>query len=78
MTCTNYELAEEYGKDSKGIWAKLYDDGMNACSAEDADSIYICHDLNEEQSLIVLDTLKKYFNVDWDLSASDCIVISNL
>ena len=59
-TCATYELAFEFGVDSKGIYAKHWLKGMNkGCPWKDLDSVYIGHDLTEEQGKILIDVFKE-------------------
>ena len=58
-TCVNYEIADVFGIDSKGIYAKHWLKGMNkGCPWKDLDSVYIGHDLTEEQGKILIDVFK--------------------
>lgn len=58
-TCANYEIADEFGIDSRGIYAKHWLRGMNAGGAwKYLDDVYIGHDLTEEQGKILIDVFK--------------------
>lgn len=58
-TCVNSELAFEFGMDSKGIYPKHWLKGMNkSCPWKELDSVYIGHDLTEEQGKILIDVFK--------------------
>ena len=58
-TCTDYELASVYGVDSRGIYPKHWLKGMNAGKAwKHLDSVYISHDLTEEQGEILINVFK--------------------
>ena len=58
-TCVWSEIAFEFGGDSKGIYAKHWLSGMNAGEAwKYLDSVYIGHDLTEEQGKILIDVFK--------------------
>jgi hypothetical protein len=58
-TCVNYELADVFGVDSKGIYAKHWLKGMNAGRPwKHLDSVYIGHDLTEVQGKILIDVFK--------------------
>lgn len=58
-TCVWDDIAYEFGNDSKGIYAKHWLSGMNAgCPWKDLDSVYIGHDLTEEQGKILIDVFK--------------------
>ena len=58
-TCVNYEIADVFSIDSKGIYAKHWLKGMNkGCAWKDLDSVYIGHDLTEEQGKILIDVFK--------------------
>jgi hypothetical protein len=55
-TCVTYELADQFGIDSRGIYAKHWLKGMNAGRAwKYIDSVYIGHDLTEVQGQILID-----------------------
>ena len=58
-TCVNSELTFEFGVDSKGIYAKHWLKGMNAgCAWKHLDSVYIGHDLTEEQGKILIEVFE--------------------
>ena len=58
-TCANCEIADEFGIDSKGIYAKHWLKGMNAGGAwKYLDKLYIGHDLTAEQGKILIDVFK--------------------
>jgi hypothetical protein len=58
-TCVNSQLADEFGIDSKGIYAKHWTKGMNAGGAwKHLKDLYIGHDLTEEQGKILIDVFK--------------------
>ena len=58
-TCVNYSLGEEFGIDSKGIYAKHWTTGMNkGCPWKDLDDVYIGHDITEEQARIMIEVLE--------------------
>lgn len=58
-TCVNAELADVFGVDSKGIYAKHWLKGMNAGGAwKYLDDVYVGHDLTEEQGKILIDVFK--------------------
>ena len=58
-TCVAYELADVFGIDSRGIYAKHWLKGMNAGGAwKYLDRVYIGHDLTEEQGKILIDVFK--------------------
>lgn len=55
-TCVNCELADVFGIDSKGIYAKHWTTGMNAGGPwKDLDDVYIGHDITEEQAKIMIE-----------------------
>ena len=59
-TCVNYELADQFGIDSKGIYAKHWTTGMNAGGTWKAlNSVYIAHDITEEQAKIMVEVLEE-------------------
>ena len=58
-TCVNYELADVFGVDSKGIYAKHWTTGMNkGCPWKDLDDVYIGHDIIEEQAKIMIEVFE--------------------
>lgn len=58
-TCVNYALADEFGVDSKGIYAKHWVTGMNAGGPwKYLDGVYIGHDITEEQANIMITLLE--------------------
>lgn len=58
-TCVNAELADVFGIDSKGIYAKHWTTGMNAGGAwKYLDDVYIGHDITEEQAKIMVEVLE--------------------
>lgn len=58
-TCVNSKLADVFGIDSKGIYAKHWLRGMNKGEAwKYLEHVYIGHDLTEEQGKILIDVFK--------------------
>lgn len=58
-SCVNYGLSEEFGVESKGIWAKHWLKGMNkGCPWKYLDSTYIAHDITEDQAKIMVEVLE--------------------
>lgn len=58
-TCVNSELAFAFGIDSKGIYAKHWTTGMNAGGSwKKLNSVYIGHDITEEQAKIMVEVLE--------------------
>ena len=58
-TCVNYEIADVYGVDSTGIYAKHWLKGMNAGRAwKYLDYVYIGHDITEEQAKVMIEIFK--------------------
>ena len=54
-TCVNYELADVFGEESKGIYAKHWVTGMNAGGPwKYLNGVYIGHDITEEQAKIMI------------------------
>ena len=76
MSCTNAKLASMYGTEAKGIWLKYFTFGMNRQTWNNRPK-YIAHDMGEEQAKVVVETLKKYFDVEWDGSQDQCIMIKD-
>lgn len=59
-TCVNYELADQFGIDSKGIYAKHWTTGMNAGGPwKYLDDVYIGHDITEEQAKIMIEIFEE-------------------
>lgn len=64
MSCVNATLCDKYGEESKGIWAKAWKHGMN--SGRDlafCESVYIAHDLTEEQAAAFYKVFSKHYNI---------------
>lgn len=58
-TCINYELADVFGVDSKGIYAKHWVTGMNkGCPWKELNDVYIGHNITEAQARIMIDVLE--------------------
>ena len=58
-TCVNSELADVFGIDSKGIYAKHWTTGMNAGGPwKYLDYVYIGHDITEEQAKIMIEVFE--------------------
>lgn len=58
-TCVNWELADVFGDESTGIYAKHWVTGMNAGGPwKYLDSVYIGHDITEEQAKIMIEVLE--------------------
>ena len=58
-TCVNWEFAEQFGLDSRGIYAKHWVSGMNkGCPWKELDDVYIGHDITEEQARIMIEVLE--------------------
>lgn len=59
-TCVNSELADVFGIDSKGIYAKHWVTGMNAGGPwKYLNEVYIGHDITAEQAQILIGVFKK-------------------
>ena len=77
-SCVNYELCEQFGVESKGIWAKHWLKGMNkGCPWKELDSVYIAHDITEEQAKIMVETLEAngYYVEPREYNPSECFKI---
>lgn len=58
-TCVNYEIVEQFGEESKGIYTKHWLKGMNAGrSWKYLDRVYIAHDITEEQANVMVEVLE--------------------
>ena len=58
-TCVNAELADVFGVDSKGIYAKHWVTGMNNGGPWNyIDDVYVGHDITEEQAKIMIKVLE--------------------
>lgn len=80
-SCVNYELCEQFGVESKGIWAKHWLKGMNkGCPWNELDSVYIAHDITEEQANIMVQVLKAHgYNVEPKIyNPSKCYLIKEV
>jgi len=75
VTCSNDWLIDEHGGESTGIYAKIWDSGMNKkpWKSQTKNGININHDLTEEQRIKVKQTLEKYYEVEWDGTAAKAI-----
>lgn len=59
-TCVLDGLSSQFGVESTGIYAKVWLHGMNACSGwENLDTVFISHDITEEQAKIMIEVFKK-------------------
>lgn len=59
-TCVNYELADVFGVESTGIYAKHWRSGMNkGCPWSELDYVYIGHDVTEEQAVVIIRTFEE-------------------
>jgi hypothetical protein len=64
QSCVNYALSEKYGEESKGVWVKHFTRGMNASgSIENQESVYIAHDITEEQANVLVEVFSEAFKV---------------
>ncbi len=64
VSCVNWELAERYGEESKGIFLKHWNHGMNADSPlERVKSVYVAHDLTEEQAETIYQVFSQHYNI---------------
>nr|DAK86228.1 MAG TPA: hypothetical protein [Caudoviricetes sp.] len=78
QTCTWADIEDEYGKESKGIWLKYFDKGMNRQKWNGNEPQYIAHELASEQKEIVYNILSQHFKVEWENMSDDkCIIIKN-
>lgn len=58
-TCVNWELADVFGDESTGIYAKHWVTGMNAGGPwKYLDDVCIGHDITEEQAKIMIEVLE--------------------
>ena len=76
-TCVNQALADEFGENSTGIYAKYWESGMNAGKHISVlDSLYIAHDITPQQADILIGVLSKYYTVTpaaYDPTKTFCI-----
>jgi len=65
MSCVNYALCEKYGEESKGVWVKHWTHGMNGHGhgVEGTKSVYVAHDLTEEQAKVFYEVFSEHYNV---------------
>lgn len=58
-TCVNYGLADIFGVDSKGIYAKHWTRGINAGGPwKNINEVYIGHDIDEQQAVVLVEVLE--------------------
>lgn len=58
-TCVSYELADQFGVDSKGIYTKHWLKGMNkGYPWKELDNVYVGHYITEEQAKIMVEVLE--------------------
>lgn len=71
-SCVNDALCEKYGEDSKGIFAKHWNRGMNGSIPLDSKdrngedrikSVYIAHDIDEEMAQTFYEVFGENYNV---------------
>ena len=65
-SCVNAALADKYGMDSKGIFAKHWTRGMNGDYPIDdkrIDHVYIGHDIDEEMAKAFYEVFGKNYNI---------------
>lgn len=64
-SCVSAAIFNRYGKGATGIWLKYWKHGMNRSTKdlEDMRSVYISHNITEEQAKVVFKVLSKYFNI---------------
>ena len=80
-SCVNYGLAEAFGIESKGIWAKHWLKGMNKGDAwKYLDGTYIAHDITEEQAKIMVEVLEVngYTVTPREYDSSKCFYIKEV
>lgn len=59
-TCVLYGLADAFGENSTGIYAKHWRTGMNAGKPwKYLDHVYVNHDITEEQARIMIQVLQE-------------------
>lgn len=64
-TCVNAKLCDIYGEDSNGIYLKHWEEGMNEEEPiEELDTLFIAHDITEEQGKELYKIFSKYFVVE--------------
>lgn len=64
QSCVNYALSQKYGEDSKGVWVKHWNSGMNKGEPiAKLDRLFIGHDITEEQGNILYEVFSKHFVV---------------
>lgn len=63
-TCANAALADEFGEESTGIYAKHWLRGGNATVPyKYLDGLFIGHDITKEQAAVFIEVMSKYYNV---------------
>ena len=59
MSCVNYELYEQFGEESTGIFSKHWTTGMNAGGPwKDVKEFYLVHDITKEQAKIMIEVFE--------------------
>lgn len=78
MSCVNSELAYQFGYESKGIWLKHWNHGMNASNPiEEQECLYIAHDITEGQAKELVRIFSKDFHVEPEqYDATKCFVLT--
>lgn len=80
-TCVNWELADVFGENSTGIYAKHWVTGMNAGGPwKHLKDVYIAHDITEEQAKIMVEVLEAngYTVTPREYDASKCFCIKEV
>lgn len=76
QTCVMSEISMEYGTNVTGIWLKHWEEGMNAGgSIEEQDTIYIAHNLTDEQAEKIMEYLNENLYQGFDYEPTKCITI---
>lgn len=64
-TCVNSQLLYEYGKESKGIFLKVWNDGPNSCqSLSELKQVYINHEIDEFQAQLFYKIFSENFTIE--------------
>lgn len=80
-TPTLKRIIEMYGKQAQGIYVRWFGKEQEQPPLKDLKEAYIFHDLNkihfDSSKQILIEILKKYFMVEWNLSMDKSIKIKD-
>ena len=78
QSCVWCSIVEKYGMESRGIWVKHWNRGMNSgAGIDELSEVYIAHDLTDEQAEVVISILSRHYTVTSGVfDHSQCITIA--